>query len=58
MCVGVSNLTDVYKVQLSIFEDVNIRNEKDDNLQKTLDDIKKKFGDKSITYADEIKKKD
>lgn len=58
MCVGVSNLTDVYKVQLSIFEDVNIRNEKDDNLQKTLDDIKKKFGDKSITYADEVKKKD
>ena len=58
LCVGVSNLTDVYKVQLSIFGDDNIKIEKNDNLQKTLDDIKKKYGDKSITYADELKKKD
>ena len=58
LCVGVSNLTDVYKVQLSIFGEENIRVEKNDNLQKTIDDIKKKFGDKSITYADELKKKD
>ena len=56
LCVGVSNLTDVYKVQLSIFDEDNDRNEKNDNLQKTLDDIKKKFGDKSISYADELKK--
>ena len=58
LCVGVSNLTDVYKVQLSIFGDENIKMERNDNLQRTLDDIKKKYGDKSITYADELKKKD
>lgn len=58
LCVGVSNLTDVYKVQLSIFGEENIKNEKNDHLQKTIDDIKKRFGDKSIKYADEIKKKD
>ena len=56
LCVGVSNLTDVYKVQLSIFGDENIKSEHNDNLQKTLDNIKKKYGDKSITYADELKK--
>ena len=39
-------------------EDNNIKMEKNDHLQKTIDDIKKKFGDKSITYADELKKKD
>ena len=58
LCVGVSNLTDVYKVQLSIFGDDNIKMDRNDNLQKTLDDIKKKYGDKSITYADELNKKD
>ena len=58
LCVGVSNLTDVYKVQLSIFGNENIKNEKNDHLQKTLDNIKKKYGDKSITYADTLKKKD
>lgn len=58
LCVGVSNLTDVYKVQLSIFEDVNTNNKKNDNLQKTIDDIKSRFGDKSITYADELKNKE
>ena len=58
LCVSVSSLTDVYKVQLSIFEDNNIKMEKNDHLQKTIDDIKKKFGDKSITYADALKKKD
>ena len=58
LCVGVSNLTDVYKVQLSIFGEENIKVNRNDSLQKTIDDIKKKFGDKSITYADELKKKD
>ena len=58
LCVGVANLTDVYKVQLSIFGDENIKMDRNDNLQKTLDDIKKKYGNKSITYADELKKKD
>ena len=54
LCVGVSNLTDVYKVQLSIFSEENIEQEKNDELQKTIDDIRKKYGDKSITYADRI----
>ena len=58
LCVGVSNLTDVYKVQLSIFGEENIKTSKNEHLQKTIDDIKKKYGDKSITYADELKKKD
>jgi DNA polymerase-4 len=56
LCVGVANLTDIYKVQLSIFGEENIKVQKNDNLQKTLDDIKNKFGDKAIQYADELKK--
>ena len=56
LCVSVSNLTDVYKVQLSLLDN----NEKEDNindeLKKTLEDIKKKYGDKSITYADRLNK--
>lgn len=56
LCVGVSNLTDVYKVQLSIFEDVNVNNKKNDNLQMVIDDIKSRFGDQAITYADNLKK--
>ena len=47
----------MYKVQLSIFEDNSI-NRDSNNLQKTLDEIKDKFGDKAIGYADKIKNKD
>ena len=54
LCVGVSNLTDVYKVQLSIFDDNVI--EKKDELKDTIDNIRKKYGDKSITYADKLDK--
>jgi len=57
LCVGVANLTDVYKVQLSIFEDNNIKVSKNENLQKTLDEIKSKYGDKAITNASQLKKK-
>ena len=39
LCVGVSNLTDVYKVQLSIFNNNVI--EKKDELKDTLDIIRK-----------------
>ena len=56
LCVGVSNLTDVYKFQLSIFEDNNIKVEKNESLQKTLDQIKNKYGDTAITYANKFKK--
>lgn len=53
LCVGVSNLTDKYREQLNIFnvnENTNIK--KDMNLQKTIDKIRKKYGNDSITYAD------
>lgn len=54
LCVGVNNLTDKYTVQLSIFENVDIKSQEEDKLKKTLDDIKEKYGDKSITYADRL----
>ena len=54
LCVGVSNLTDVYKVQLDIFSTNKI--EEKDELDITLDNIRKKYGDKSITYADKLSK--
>ena len=55
LCVGVASLTDKYKHQLSIFDDnkkSDIKNELDDMINV----IKKKYGDKSITYADRINK--
>ena len=57
LCVGVVGLTDKYKVQLSLLGNVDIKEkEVDEELKKTLLDIKKKYGDKSITYADRIHK--
>ena len=54
LCVGVSNLTDKYKVQLSLLEN-NIKEENiDSELKKALEDIKKKYGDKSITTANRM----
>lgn len=54
LCVGVNNLTDIYKVQLSIFE--NNKEEEKDNLRDTIENIRKKYGNKSITYADKLDK--
>lgn len=56
--VGVNNLTDVYKIQLSIFGEENVSVKNKDNLQNTIDNIKRKYGDNAITYADKIKKTD
>ena len=57
LCVCVAGLTDKYKVQLSLLGNVDIKEkEVDEELKKTLLDIKKKYGDKSITYADRIHK--
>ena len=56
LCVGVSNLTDKYKVQLSLLDNVQKEDGINDELKKTLEGIKKKYGDKSITYADRINK--
>ena len=57
LCVGVSNLTDTFTEQLSIFNlghDSNIK--KDTELQKAIDEIRKKYGNDSITYADILDK--
>ena len=53
LCVGVSGLTDKYKVQLSIFDQDNV-NIENGELESTIKDIKEKYGDKSITYADKV----
>ena len=58
LCVGVANLTDKYKVQLSLLDSNVDKKEESINkeLKQTLLNIKKKYGDKSITYADRINK--
>ncbi len=57
LCVGVSNLTDKYREQLNIFNVSNNTNiKKDLELQKTIDNIRKKYGNDSITYADILDK--
>ena len=56
--VGVSNLTTVYKVQLSIFEKDNVVIKKDDELEKVMDSINSKFGKNMVTFADKIEKKE
>lgn len=54
LCVGVSNLTSNNIVQLDLF---NKQKETDNSLQKTIDEINKKYGKNKITYADIINKK-
>lgn len=57
LCVGVANLTDKYKVQLSLLDKVSAKEDNvNDELKKTLDNIKKKYGDKSITYVSNMNK--
>ena len=57
LCVFISNLTDKYKVQLSLLDNTNIKEDEiNKELKQTLLEIKKKYGDKSITYADRIDK--
>ena len=57
LCVGVANLTDKYKVQLSLLDNVQRKEDDiDEELKQALLNIKKKYGDKSITYADRIDK--
>ena len=59
LCVGVSNLKNSNDKQLSLFDIGNINEKKtikDDKLQKVLDDIRSKYGDDKIMYADMIKK--
>lgn len=54
LCVGVSNLTDVCRVQLSLFGNELADSKEHDEMQETLDKIRKKYGDNSITYADKL----
>ena len=52
LCVGVSKINDTHNTQLSLFnQNKNISNEKEDNLQKTIDKINTKYHKNIITYA-------
>ena len=62
LCVGVSNFRNDNNRQLSLF-DINNSNEnniksieKNDKLQKVMDEIRNKYGDDKIMYADMMKK--
>lgn len=62
LCVGVSDFSTCHDKQLSLF-DMNSNNntkekvdDKDDKLQKVLDDIRNKYGNDKIMYADMMKK--
>lgn len=56
LCVGVSSLTDKYKVQLSILEDNDIVSKSEDkNIKNVISDIRKKYGKDAITYGDKAK---
>lgn len=58
LCVGVSNLSNECDRQISLFDINNKKDIKktDDKLQKTIDEIRKKYGNDKIIYADMIKK--
>lgn len=57
LCVGVSNISSKHDKQLSLFDSNNnsSNDDKDEKLQKTIDDIRNKYGDYKIVYADTIK---
>ena len=60
LSVGVGNLSTSHDKQLSLFdnkEHTHKREELDDKLQKTIDNIKKKYGNNKIVYADMIEEK-
>lgn len=62
LCVGVSNVSSNNAKQLSLFgNDINKKSdtdrEHDDKLQKAIDNIKLKYGNNTIGYADILDKK-
>lgn len=61
LCVGVSSVRANHDRQLSLFSDSNNKNNKnndvEEKLQKAIDDIKNKFGDDKINFADMWDKK-
>ena len=60
LCVGVGHLSHEHDRQLSLFDTKcqNNTHEKEDKLQKAIDEIRKKYGNDKIMYADmkQIKK--
>ena len=67
LCVGVGDLSNGHDRQLSLFDINNMsksnaidknKDEKDDKLQKILDEIRNKYGKDKIMYADMIRNKD
>lgn len=60
LCVGVSNFRSNNIEQLSLFDSNNSKkkdNKNDEKLQKVLDDIRDKYGNDKIMYADMLRKK-
>ena len=53
VCVFVSGLSSERKVQLSLFDEKIKEEEKEDKLQEIIDDIRNKFGDSVIGFANE-----
>lgn len=51
ICVFVSGLSSERKLQLSLFDDMIRRDEDDNNLQDVIDDLRDKFGDNVIGFA-------
>lgn len=59
LCVGVSNFKNSNDKQLSLFDisnDSDNEHKKDEKLQKVLDDIRSRYGNDKIMYADMMKK--
>lgn len=51
ICVFVSGLSSERKLQLSLFDDITGKDEDDNNLQDVIDDLRDKFGDNVIGFA-------
>ena len=51
ICVFVNGLSSERKLQLSLFDDITRKDEDDNNLQNVIDDLRDKFGDNVIGFA-------
>ena len=51
ICVFVNGLSSERKLQLSLFDDITRKDEDDNNLQDVIDDLRDKFGDNVIGFA-------
>lgn len=61
LCVGVGDFSSTHDKQLSLFDMEKViekKDVKDDKLQKALDEIRNKYGDNKIMYADMMRKQD